>query len=244
MNSAMPVDTRPVDTGIRKQAMILAAGRGERMRPLTDHTPKPLLTLAGKPLIVWHIEKLAAAGVTDIVVNTAWLGEQLQQQLGNGEKWGVRIQWSPEPAGGLETAGGIMHALPYFQDQPFIVVNGDIWSDFAYSRLLTKVTEMAAMPHILAHLVLVNNPIHHPQGDFTLRDTGVVDAPGLTFSGMSVLHPQLFYGSEGGFLKLRPFLSAAMQRHAVTGEHHQGSWADIGTPERLSELNAQLSSAD
>ena len=232
------------DTTMRKQAMILAAGRGERMRPLTDHTPKPLLTLAGKPLIVWHIEKLAAAGITDIVVNTAWLGEQLQQQLGNGERWGVRIHWSPEPAGGLETAGGIIQALPYFQEQPFIVVNGDIWSDFAYSRLLTKLAEMAEMQHLLAHLVLVNNPAHHPHGDFTLGDAGVIDIPGLTFSGMSVLHPQLFHGSEGGFLKLRPFLSVAMQRNEVTGEHHQGKWADIGTPERLRELNKQLSSAD
>lgn len=232
--------SRQAPAAIRKHAMILAAGRGERMRPLTNHTPKPLLTLAGKPLIVWHIEKLVAAGVTDIVVNTAWLGEQLQLALGNGEHWGVRIHWSPEPAGGLETAGGIIQALPYFQEQPFIVVNGDIWSDFAYPRLTTKLTEMTNATEIQAHLVLVDNPMHHPAGDFALQGKYVHDTPGLTFSGMSVLRPELFSGSAGGFLKLRPFLSAAMQRNVVTGEHHSGAWADIGTPERLLELNEQL----
>lgn len=219
------------------KAMILAAGRGARMRPLTDNMPKPLLPVGGKPLIVWHLEKLAAAGITDIVINTAWLGEKLVAALGEGEAFGVRIQWSHEPAGGLETAGGIMQALPLLGAEPFAVVNGDIWSDLDY-RLLTQ--QQGQMAEQLAHLWLVANPDHHPQGDFCLQGTRVIDKPGFTFAGISVLRPELFAKAKGGFLKLRPFLAAAMAAKQVSGELHLGAWTDVGTVARLQALAAKL----
>ncbi len=216
--------------------MILAAGRGERMRPLTDTTPKPLLAVGGRPLIEWHLQALAEAGFRDVVINHAWLGAQIEQRLGNGERFGLRIRYSPEPAGALETAGGIVNALPLLGDGPFAVINGDIWTDYPLAQLPRSLGED------LAHLVLVDNPPHHPQGDFALQGGRVVaDAePRLTFSGIGVYAPQLFAGLEPGVRPLAPLLRAAMAERRVGGEHYRGRWFDIGTPERLAELDRQL----
>lgn len=217
------------------KAMILAAGRGERMRPLTDHTPKPLLRVAGKPLIVHHLEALRAAGFTDLVINTGHLGEQLPARLGDGRQWGVRIAWSPEPPDALETGGGIFNALPLLGAKPFLVVNSDIWTDYPFARLPATLTK-------LAHLVLVDNPPHHPEGDFALADSGGVTetgAPRLTFSGISVLRPELFNGCAPGRFPLGPLLRRAMAKGQVSGERHTGDWRDIGTPQRLAELERE-----
>jgi N-acetyl-alpha-D-muramate 1-phosphate uridylyltransferase len=216
------------------KAMILAAGRGERMRPLTDHTPKPLLPVAGRPLIVHHLQALRAAGITDLVINTGHLGEQLPAALGDGHDWGVRIAWSPEPPDALETGGGIFQALPLLGAEPFLVVNGDIWTDYPFGRL-----PMA--PAGLAHLVLVDNPSHHPAGDFALAADGRVAETGaarLTFSGISVLRPELFADCAPGRFPLGPLLRRAMAAGQVTGEHYSGEWRDIGAPQRLAELRA------
>lgn len=221
------------------KAMILAAGRGERMRPLTDHLPKPLLTLAGKPLIVHHIEALSRAGITEIVINHAWLGHMLEQQLGSGQQFGVSIQYSPEGESGLETAGGIRQALPLLGAEPFLVVNGDVATDFDFTALV-------AQPHsdILAHLVLVPNPVQHPNGDFAFLAQGpFLAAEGTqqwTFSGISVFRPEFFQQVGAGKQKLAPYLRQAMQQQQVTGELFQGFWADIGTPERLAETDCWL----
>lgn len=217
-------------------AMILAAGRGERMRPLTDHTPKPLLDVAGKPLIVWHIENLAQAGIRQIVINHAHLGGQIEECLGSGEKWGVNIQFSAEGEGrALETGGGIFKALPLLGDAPFLVVNGDVWTDVDFSALHLQGDD-------LAHLALVNNPPHNPHGDFSLQQ-GRASASGnqcLTFSGVGIYHPQLFAGCAAGAFPLAPLLRQAMDEGRVSAIHHQGEWFDIGTPERLDDLNASL----
>ncbi len=224
------------------RAMILAAGRGERMRPLTDATPKPLLLAGGKPLIVWHLEALVRSGVRDIVINHAHLGSLIEATLGDGARFGAAIRYSPEGEA-LETAGGIANALPLLGDAPFAVINGDIACDFDYARLPALAR---AMPdrHLLAHLVLVPNPPHHPRGDFALRDGEVSDEgePKLTFSGIGLYDPGLFAGIErGAKAKLAPLLRAAMADGAVSGELHAGRWMDVGTPERLSELDSQLS---
>lgn len=216
--------------------MILAAGRGERMRPLTDHTPKPLLRVAGKPLIAWHLERLAQSGITDIVVNHAHLGAMIETALGNGEKWGVRIRYSAEGEGkALETGGGIFKALPLLGGEPFIVVNGDIWSDIDFAALHLPAGD-------LAHLVLVDNPPHHPQGDFFLHECRVaVDGePRLTFSGVGLYHPELFAACRPGAFPLAPLLREAMAADKVSGLHHRGRWTDVGTPERLAALDEQL----
>ena len=220
------------------KAMILAAGLGTRMRPLTDHTPKPLLKAGGKPLIVWHIERLRAAGFSELVINHAWLGEQLEQALGDGADFGVRITWSREGTP-LETAGGIRRALPLLGDGPFLVVNGDIWVDLDFAHLRQP-------PKGLAHLVLVDNPAHHPNGDFQLGSDGKVRDNGahrLTFSGIGVYQPGLFESLAEGEARLAPLLREAMARDQVTGEHFTGQWWDIGTPERLSELDQRLASS-
>lgn len=218
--------------------MILAAGRGERMRPLTDQTPKPLLPVTGKPLIVWHLERLARAGFRDIVINHAHLGDQIEALLGAGDAWGVNIRYSAEPPGALETAGGIANALPMLTDelgdQPFLVVNGDIYCDWAFS--------CASIGDVLAHLVLVDNPTHHPEGDFSLND-GVVGlvAPRLTFSGIGIYRPALFADlARGQPAKLGPLLRTAIAAGQVSGERHAGRWEDVGTPERLAALDAEL----
>ncbi len=224
------------------KAMILAAGRGERMRPLTDHTPKPLLPVAGRPLIVHHLEALRAAGIVEVVINTGHLGEQLPAALGDGQRWGMRIAWSPEPPEALETGGGIFQALPLLGQEPFIVVNSDIWTDFP----LTRWTQPPLMPAGLAHLVLVDNPPHHAQGDFALLDDGRVaesGTPHWTFSGVSVLRPELFAGCEPGRFPLGPLLRQAIAAGKVSGEFYPGEWRDIGTPQRLAELNSVLSAS-
>lgn len=214
------------------KAMILAAGKGERMRPLTLHTPKPLLPVAGKPLIQWHIEALQRAGLDRLVINHAWLGEQLEAAFGNGAAYGVQINWSPEDLP-LETAGGILRALPLLGDEPFVLVNGDVWTDFDFSGL--RLPEGR-----LAHLVLVDNPPFKARGDFLLGE-GVIANPvteaeqgrALTYSGIAVLSPQLFDGLIDGPQPLAPLLRAAAERGLVSGERYTGNWIDVGTPERL-----------
>lgn len=217
-------------------AMILAAGRGERMRPLTDHTPKPLLPVGGKPLIVWHIEKLAAAGFERIVINHAHLGERLERTLGDGASWGVELRYSREGEGrALETGGGIYRALPMLGDRPFLVVNGDIWCDVAFD-------ELGLLPDSFAHLVLVDNPTHHREGDFALSN-GLVSSDGrsrLTFSGIGVYREALFSDCRAGAFPLAPLLRRAMAGRRVTGQHHRGRWVDVGTPERLAALELLL----
>ncbi|NBD95254.1 MAG: NTP transferase domain-containing protein [Gammaproteobacteria bacterium] len=210
-------------------AMILAAGRGERLRPLTDETPKPLIEVGGKALIVHHMERLAAAGVEDIVINVAWLGEQIVERLGDGRAFGVRIRYSTEPPGALETAGGIVQALPHLGERPFLVVSADVWTDYPFERLLA-----ARLTHP-AHLVLVDNPPHHPEGDFSLA-AGRVRSGGdnrLTFSGIALFDPALFADLPPGRRPLRPVLERAIEADRVGGEHYTGEWNDIGTPQRL-----------
>lgn len=218
--------------------MILAAGRGERMRPLTDHTPKPLLAVGGRKLIEHLIAALAQAGFRDLVINHAHLGEQIVAALGDGHRHGVRIAYSAEPAGALETGGGILQALPLLGGGPFLVVNGDIWTDYPFSRLPRQLTG-------LAHLVLVDNPEHHPDGDFGLDGTAVVAETSrkLTFSGIGVYSPSLFAGREPGRFPLAPLLRAAITRGAVSGEHYRGVWSDVGTPARLQALDAAVQRA-
>ena len=241
------------------KALIFAAGLGERMRPLTDTVPKPLLPAGGKPLIVWHLERLAAAGIRDIVINTSWLARSFPETLGDGEPFGVRIEYAHEGPAPLETGGGMWHALPLLgteriSEEPFLAVNGDIWTDYDFARL-------PLAPEGDAHLVMVDNPAHNPGGDFTLHGDGRLrserPAPGesgerLTFAGIGVYRPSLFddwrtvigdapgAGETPPRFKLAPLLRAAMARGAVTGEHHRGKWTDVGTPERLAELDARL----
>lgn len=214
------------------KAMILAAGKGERMRPLTLHTPKPLVPAAGKPLIEYHLEALAKAGFTEVVINHAWLGAQIEAHLGDGQRFGLSIRYSPEGEP-LETGGGIYQALPLLGDAPFVLVNGDIWTDYDFAALRRPLPG-------LAHLVLVDNPGHHGRGDFRLQGEQVVDgddAPGtLTFSGISVLHPALFEGCQAGAFKLAPLLRQAMAAGRVTGERFAGQWVDVGTLERLADV--------
>ena len=219
------------------KAIILAAGRGERMRPLTDHTPKPLLLVAGKPLIVHHIQALRSAGITELVINTGHLGAQLPRTLGDGRNFGVHIVYSPEPPEALETGGGIFQALPLLGPEPFLVVNGDIWTNFPFALL-------PPAPVDLAHLVLVNNPPHHPDGDFALAADGRVTetgGPRWTFSGISVLRPELFRDCSPGRFPLGPLLRRFMATGRVSGERYTGGWRDIGTPQRLAELDRELS---
>ncbi|WP_368644650.1 N-acetylmuramate alpha-1-phosphate uridylyltransferase MurU [Castellaniella ginsengisoli] len=229
------------------RAMILAAGRGERMRPLTDTCPKPLLPAGGRPLIAWHLERLARAGITDILVNHAWLGERIEAALGDGRAYGVRLRYSAEsPA--LETAGGIARALPFFQGQPFLVLNGDVWCDWDPGRAPGLAAGWPA--NRLAHLVLVDNPAHHPDGDFVLDadgltaprpDTSDEAASALTFAGIGLYRPALFADTDPDQpAPLAPLLRRAMARRAVSGERHAGQWTDVGTPERLAELDAAL----
>jgi MurNAc alpha-1-phosphate uridylyltransferase len=218
-------------------AMILAAGRGERMRPLTDHLPKPLLSVGGRPLIEHQVRALAAAGFTRLVINHAYRGEQIEAVLGEGARWGVRIVYSPE-APALETGGGIFNALPLLGPGPFAVVNADLWTNLDY-RLLRR------PPARLAQLVLVDNPDYHPEGDFALveglaRNRG---QPRYTFSGIGVYRPELFQGCRPGAFPLAPLLRAACDRGQVGATHHPGLWMDVGTPERLRQIDALLSSA-
>lgn len=224
--------------------MILAAGRGERMRPLTDHCPKPMLIAGGKPLLQWHIEALANAGITDIVINHAYLGEQIEACFGNGSALGVHLSYSPETSA-LETAGGIRKALPFLGTEPFLVINGDVACEWPVAQALQIADSWQKSQ--LAHLVLVPNPPHHVQGDFVL-DAGKLKQPepeeqAFTFSGIGIYHPDLFQSVQNGEVaKLAPLLRQAMVTGRVRGELFEGFWMDIGTPERLGELNQRLKS--
>lgn len=222
------------------QAMILAAGRGERMRPLTDRLPKPMLAVGGKPLIVWHLERLAAAGIRDIVINHAWLGHEIENALGDGSAYGVRIRYSPESTA-LETAGGIAQALPLLGDAPFLVMNGDVWCDWnpaAASALA------ASLPDGGAWMLMVDNPVQHPNGDFHLASDGRLHAQGaprLTYAGIAVYHPSLFKTvPRGTAMPMLPLFRQAMADGLAQGAHHTGRWTDVGTPQRLADLDAEL----
>jgi len=215
--------------------MLLAAGRGDRMRPLTDATPKPLLSVAGRPLIERHLERLAAAGIRDIVINTAWLGPQIPAALGRGERWGLSIVYSPEPWPALETGGGIYNALPLLGSEPFLLVNGDVYADVDFRSLQLSRGD-------LAQLVLVPNPAHHVTGDFCLDSGRITEDIGerLTYSGISILSSALFASCTSGKFPLAPLLFAARDAGRLGGQRHDGYWLDVGTLERLAELDAHL----
>jgi len=224
------------------KAMILAAGRGERMRPLTDTLPKPLLPVQNKPLIVHLLENLAAGGFTEIVINHAWLGVQIQSVLGNGDRWKVHIRYSPEGELGLETGGGILKALPLLGDAPFLIVNADVWTDFPFDQLVLKKSH-------LGQLVLVDNPPQHPEGDFVLAKNTVINdyqndinntsQQRLTYSGIGVVRPELFADCQPGKFPLAPLLRQAATRSQLGGEYYRGKWEDIGSPERYAQLLAK-----
>ena len=225
------------------RALILAAGRGERMRPLTDELPKPLLRVGGKALIAWQLERLSAAGVRDIVVNHAHLGDRLEAAVGDGSRWGVRIAWSREGTA-LETAGGIAKALPLLGEEPFLVVSGDIYTDFDFSRLAPVARAIAADPGArAAHFVLVDNPPFHPGGDMGLAAGRVRrEGPRLTYANIGVFHPSLFAGiAAGERLKLFPFAYRFVDEGRVTGERFEGVWENLGTPAQLTQLDRRLS---
>ncbi|NQZ54603.1 MAG: nucleotidyltransferase family protein [Piscirickettsiaceae bacterium] len=220
------------------KAMILSAGRGERLRPLTDQTPKPLLQAGKYRLIEYTIHALVKAGFTDIIINTAHLAEQFFDLLGDGQQYGATISYSPEPQGGLETAGGIINALPLLGDKPFLIVNGDIWTDYPYQQLSTA----TLTSNNLCHLVLVTNPEHNPHGDFALNSSllsGQGDTK-YTYSGIGVFHPDLFSGLDVQRYPLKPLLLKAIAQQQVSGELYQGQWSDIGTIERLNDLAEKL----
>lgn len=222
------------------RAMILAAGRGERMRPLTDRLPKPLLSVGGKPLIVWHLERLAAAGIHDVVINHAWLGHEIERALGDGSAFGVRIRYSPE-ATALETAGGIAQALPLLGDEPFLVMNGDVWCDWNPAAAPALAADL---PEGGAWLLMVDNPVQHPNGDFRLAPDGRLHAQGeprLTYSGIAVYHPSLFTAvPRGSAMPMLPLFRQAMSDDLARGARHTGRWTDVGTPQRLADLDAEL----
>ena len=217
------------------KAMLLAAGRGERMRPITDSLPKPLVRVAGKPLIVWHLEGLARAGVREVVINLSWLGAQLREALGDGARYGVQIRYSEGGPVPLETGGGIFRALPLLGAAPFLVVNGDIWTDIDFARL-----RLEADAH--AHLVLIPNPPHHLRGDFGLEDGWVVsrDSDRFTYSGVGLYRPEFFAGCSAERFPLLPLLNRAIAARRLRAELHRGEWCDVGTPERLAALNARV----
>lgn len=228
-----------------KKALILAAGLGRRMRPLTDATPKPLLPVGGKPLIAWHLEKLAVLGIDEAIINTSWLAAQFPATLGDGANWGIRLRYINEGPTPLETGGGMLHALPLLGDRPFLLVNGDIWTDYDFTRLPTA-------PTTLAHLVMVDVPTHAQTGDFALAPNGrlrTAGAPLLTYTGLGVYRPEILQGWESTVAQaignpprfpLAPLLRAKIQTGQISGEHYHGRWTDVGTPQRLAELEANL----
>lgn len=218
------------------KAMILAAGRGERMRPLTDELPKPLLKAGSHRLIEYHLYQLAEAGFSEVVINVAWLGQKIIDTIGNGERYGLHIDYSNEGEQALETAGGIFQALPLLGEQAFVVINGDVWSDYPYAEL--KDFELNG----LAHLVMVKNPEHNPQGDFAIEHNRVLNQgeQTFTFSGIGVYSPDFFAGMSQGKAPLAPMLREAIERGQVSGEIYQGNWLDIGTPQRLQQLEQLL----
>ncbi len=221
--------------------MLLAAGRGERMRPLTDFLPKPLLDVGNQPLIAHHLDALATAGIREVAINLAYRGEQIRQALGNGDRWGLHIGYFEEGPSSLDTGGGILNALSFLGPMPFAVINADVWCDYPFTRLhaiAATLTETTA----LAHLILVTNPSHHPHGDFYLNQSQIVPTGDekRTFSGLSVLHPALFTDCSPGRFSVVPLLRQAVERGQVTGEYFDGQWHDIGTPERLHALRCNL----
>lgn len=236
--NAAPDASAPIDAERTTfvNAMILAAGRGERMLPLTEAVPKPLLEVGGCALIVHHVVRLVAAGYPDIVVNHGRLGQRIEAHLGDGARYGARIRYSPEGDWPLETGGGILRALPLFDGGPFVVVNADVFTDYPFERLPPE-------PRGLAHLVLVPNPAHHPQGDFALVGGQVRVQPQtrLTYSGIGVMRPELFDECAPGRFELAPLLRLAASQGQVTGERYDGLWVDVGTPARLEALRARLS---
>lgn len=217
------------------KAMILAAGRGERMRPLTDACPKPLLKVNGKALIDYHLESLALCGIHEVVINTAWLGQQVTTHVGDGSRWGLNIQFSHEGWPALETGGGIFNALPLLGNEPFLVINGDVFTSW---RLTSPQLPMQWRSESLVHLILVPNPSHHPRGDFGLSDHVLTEnaSEQFTYSGIGFFHPLLFSGCRGGAFKLAPLLYGAVHKNRATGELFSGNWSDVGTPERLASL--------
>lgn len=217
------------------KAMLLAAGRGERMRPITDSLPKPLVPVAGKPLIAWHLAALARAGIKEVVINLSWLGERLREALGDGAPFGLHISFSEEGPVPLETGGGIFRALPLLGPGPFLVVNADIWTDMDYARLTLE-----AGAH--AHLMLIPNPPHHPRGDFGLEGGLVVnrDTDRYTYSGVGVYRPEFFAGCRPERFPLLPVLNRAIAARLARGELYRGQWCDVGTPERLASLEARV----
>ena len=223
------------------KAMILAAGRGERMRPLTDSTPKPLLQAGGRPLIVWHLQRLKQVGIDEIVINHAWLGQQIEDTLGDGSAYGVHLSYSAEGAQGLETAGGIATALPFLGDKPFLVVNGDVFTDIDFQAAQNIAQTLPE--NQLAYLWLVPNPEHHPNGDFSLQHNGLILSESTTgqrgtFSGVGIYRPELFANiAPRSIAKLAPLLRQAMQNQQISGTFHQGLWLDVGTPERLQQAH-------
>jgi MurNAc alpha-1-phosphate uridylyltransferase len=230
------------------RALVFAAGKGERMRPLTNDTPKPLLRAGGKPLVEWHLEKLAASGVREVLLNISWLADKFEPALGDGSRWGLRLHYSHEGKEPLETGGGMLHARRVLGDAPFICVNGDVWTDYDFARLPTR-------PRAMAHLVMVANPVQHPKGDFRMEGDGTLRADGepkYTYSGIAVYDPRILTGwrevigkvpgtelSPPRF-KLAPLLFDAMARGEIHGEFHGGRWTDVGTPERLAALDESL----
>jgi N-acetyl-alpha-D-muramate 1-phosphate uridylyltransferase len=229
-----------------RHALIFAAGLGERMRPLTNHTPKPLLMAGGKPLIVWHLEKLAAMDVRYVVINTSHLAEQFPEALGDGARWGLRIRYAYEGPTPLETGGGMLNALDLLGSDPFLTISGDVWTNADFAAL-------PAEPAGLGHLLMVDNPPHHPSGDFALDAQGRVldETPRLTYSGIGVFRRELLHDwrtvvdTDGAHakpprFKLRPLLERAMAQGQLHGSHHRGAWTDVGTPQRLAELEHQL----
>jgi MurNAc alpha-1-phosphate uridylyltransferase len=214
------------------KAMLLAAGRGERLRPLTDRQPKPLLLVRGKPLIVWHLEALARAGIAEVVINLSWLGEQLRARLGSGSDWGLHIEYSDEGPEPLETGGGIFRALPLLGPAPFLLVNGDVFTGYDLGRLVPE-------PGAQAHLVVVPNPPHHPAGDFGLEQglLSLSGSPTYTYAGIGLFTPKLFEGCRDGKFPLLPLLHRAISAGQLRGELYTGPWVDVGSPERLAALN-------
>lgn len=231
------------------KAMILSAGLGTRMRPLTDHTPKPMLSVAGMPLIEHHVRNCVHAGITEIVINHAYLGEQIEHYVGDGSRFGCAIQYSREGEP-LDTGGGIFRALPLLGNKPFIAMNADVWTDYPLEQLLDcslGKRKSFEKNSTLAHLVMTSNPPQHPQGDFYLRDgllSEIGDGDKLTWTGLRVINPALFAGCSDGIFSIVPLLKRAMSEGKVSGEYYGGCWFDIGTPERLHEINRVLTSVD
>jgi len=218
------------------KAMILAAGRGERLRPLTDRIPKPLIEVGGRALIIRHLEALAAAGFSEVVINLAWLGDQIKRSLGDGSAFGLSIAYSEEPPGALETAGGIIQALPLLGNQAFLMISADVLCDCPLEPLKSRT------PQGGGHLVLVDNPAHHPAGDFAIdTQSRLRSGGGLTFSGIAVLDPGLFAGLPAGRRPLRPVFEDAIVNQKLSGEHYRGLWSDVGTPERMRAAERALS---